>query len=52
MHPSRCDVMFALAARATASSAERYLDSIEPWRVGQGYDVPAEFVVVAAARVQ
>lgn len=26
----------------------RYLESIEPWRTGQGYRVPAEFVLVAA----
>jgi len=27
-----------------------YLDAIEPWREGQGYRVPGEFVVVAATR--
>ena len=27
----------------------RYLESIESWRIRQGYDIPAEFVVVAAA---
>ena len=27
----------------------RYLESIESWRIGQGYGVPAEFVVVGAA---
>jgi SAM-dependent methyltransferase len=26
----------------------RYLDAISPWRVGEGYRVPGEFVVVAA----
>jgi len=29
---------------------ERYLDAIRPWRVGQGYQIPGEFVVVAALR--
>lgn len=28
---------------------DRYLESIEPWRIGQGYEIPAEFVVVEAA---
>jgi SAM-dependent methyltransferase len=28
----------------------RYLDSIEEWRVGSGYRVPGEFVVVSATR--
>ena len=27
----------------------RYLESIESWRIGQGYGIPAEFVVVGAA---
>lgn len=27
----------------------RYLESIESWRIGQGYGVPVEFVVVGAA---
>lgn len=27
---------------------ERYLASIEPWRVGTGYRIPAEFVLVSA----
>ena len=26
----------------------QYLEAIEPWRVGSGYRVPGEFVVVAA----
>ena len=26
----------------------KYLESIKPWRFGQGYRVPGEFVVVAA----
>jgi SAM-dependent methyltransferase len=28
----------------------RYLDELEPWRDGPGYQVPAEFVIVTAAR--
>jgi hypothetical protein len=40
---SRCDDEVRARVRA------RYLESIESWRIGQGYGVPAEFVVVAAA---
>lgn len=31
---------------------DAYLKSIEAWRIGSGYDIPAEFVVLAAARVE
>ena len=30
----------------------RYLESIDPWRTGSAYAVPAEFVVVLARRIQ
>jgi ubiquinone/menaquinone biosynthesis C-methylase UbiE len=35
-------------AEVRARVRNRYLDSIEPWRFGHGYRVPAEFVIVAA----
>jgi ubiquinone/menaquinone biosynthesis C-methylase UbiE len=35
--------------RVRARVCERYLQAIEPWRSGQGYRVPGEFVIVAAA---
>lgn len=41
---------FDAATRARVRS--RYLDSLERWRVAEGYRVPAEFVVVSAAQAQ
>jgi ubiquinone/menaquinone biosynthesis C-methylase UbiE len=37
---------FSAAVRARVRT--RYLDSIEPWRFGDGYRVPGEFVIVSA----
>ena len=36
-------------AEVRARVRARYLESIEPWRIGQAYGLPAEFVVVGAA---
>jgi ubiquinone/menaquinone biosynthesis C-methylase UbiE len=35
-------------AQVRARVRERYLDAIAPWRCGGGYQVPGEFVIVAA----
>jgi ubiquinone/menaquinone biosynthesis C-methylase UbiE len=37
---------FSAAVRARAIA--RYLEAIEPWRRGDGYEIPAEFVIVSA----
>ena len=36
-------------AEVRARVRARYLESIKPWRIGQAYGLPAEFVVVGAA---
>jgi ubiquinone/menaquinone biosynthesis C-methylase UbiE len=55
-----CDAAFAGGPVALAWSRfdatvrqrvrERYVDAIAPWRDGSGYRIPAEYVVVVAAR--
>jgi len=35
-------------AEVRARVRARYLDAIEPWRVGHGYRIPGEFVIAAA----
>ncbi|MET0312385.1 MAG: methyltransferase domain-containing protein [Burkholderiaceae bacterium] len=58
---SACDAAFAGGPVALAWSrfspevrqqvVERYLQSIESWRIGSGYSLPGEFVVVSAFAV-
>jgi len=36
-------------AATRARVRDRYIESIEPWRAGEGFRIPGEFVVVKAA---
>jgi hypothetical protein len=37
-------------ATVRARVQQRYLEALAPWRVGEGYRVPAEYLLVAARR--
>lgn len=43
-----CPLFFRLGQPDTLAVRARCLETIDPWRNGQGYRIPAEFVVIKA----